>query len=144
MLLLPCNVYLKRHKNSASDVSRGSNPFIYTFCSLILNCLLLPSDTWYPESKKPVALETQGLQAKNDPIQSEQLTTICSDWVGSFTPHVLCWRKRCIRKFLRITGYWTISDISFSQPNILPGWSRLCESSSVILAAPILFSFFQV
>lgn len=26
----------------------------------------------------------QGLQVKNDPTQSEQLTTICSDWVGPF------------------------------------------------------------
>lgn len=35
-------------------------------------------------AKEPVAIETQWLQAKSDPTQSKQLTTICSDWVGSF------------------------------------------------------------
>ena len=69
---------------SCKGCQRGSNPPNHTFCSLILNCLLLPSDTWRPESKKPAALKPQGMQAKNDPTQSEQLTTICSDWVGSF------------------------------------------------------------
>ena len=65
------------------DVSRGSNSTIYTFCTLILICLLLTSVTWHPKLKKPVTLETKGLQVKNDPTQSEQLTTICSDWVVS-------------------------------------------------------------
>lgn len=37
-----------------------------------------------PGAEKPIALETQGLPVKNDPTQSEQLTTVCSDWVGSF------------------------------------------------------------
>ena len=54
----------------------------YTFCTLILYYLLFASDTWHLEPKKPVTLEIQGLQAKNDPTQSEQLTTVCSDWVG--------------------------------------------------------------
>ncbi len=33
------------------DVSRGSNPFIYMFCALILNCLLLDGDVWYSKLK---------------------------------------------------------------------------------------------
>lgn len=49
------------------DVSRGSNPAIYTFCTLILNCLSLADDMWCPKLKKPVAIETQWLQAKNNP-----------------------------------------------------------------------------
>ena len=73
-----------RPKTDIGDVSVGSNPAIYTFCTLILNCLLLASDIWWPKLKEPVTLETQGLQVKNVPTRSEQLTTICSDWVGSF------------------------------------------------------------
>ena len=49
------------------DIGRGSNPTIYTFCTLILICLLLTSVTWHPKLKKPVTLETKGLQAKKDP-----------------------------------------------------------------------------
>ena len=37
------------------------------------------------KAKEPVAIETQRLQAKSDPTQSKQLTTICSDWAGSFS-----------------------------------------------------------
>jgi len=55
---------------------KGSNPFICRFCSLILNCLFLATDTWPPKAKKHVVLEAKGLQAKNAPAQSEQLTTI--------------------------------------------------------------------
>ena len=65
-------------------VSRGSNLLNYTFYTLILKCLLLASDTWHGKLKKPVTLETKGLQAKNDPTQSEQLTAIYSDWAGAF------------------------------------------------------------
>lgn len=64
---------------------RGSNPPNHTFCTSILNCLLLASDTWHEKLKNPVTIEKQGLQAKNDPTRSEQLTTICSNQVGSFT-----------------------------------------------------------
>lgn len=49
------------------DDSGGSNLVTHTFCTLILNFLLLVSDTWYPKLKMPVPLEIQGLQAKNDP-----------------------------------------------------------------------------
>lgn len=34
-----------------SDISGGTNPSNYTFCTLILNCLLLVNDTWCPKSK---------------------------------------------------------------------------------------------
>lgn len=71
-------------KADMDDIGRGSNPTIYTFCTLILICLLLTSVTWHPKLKKPVTLETKGLTAKKDPTQSEQLTTVCSNSVGSF------------------------------------------------------------
>lgn len=48
-------------------VSRGSNPAIFTFCTLILIYLLLTSVTWHPNLKKPVPLEAQRIQAKNNP-----------------------------------------------------------------------------
>lgn len=71
-------------QHGVGDVSRGSNPFICTFCTQILNCSLLASDTWHGKLKNPVTIERQGLQAKNNPTRSEQLTTVYSDWVGSF------------------------------------------------------------
>ena len=71
-------------KADIDDVSGGSNPAIYTFFTLILDCLLLNSDTWHLQLKKPLTLKPQGSQTKNDPTWSEQLTAICSDWVGSF------------------------------------------------------------
>ena len=40
--------------------------------------------TYGIRGRKPVALRAQRLQTQNTPVQSEQLTTICSDWVGSF------------------------------------------------------------
>ena len=46
----------ERPKDDIDDVSRGSNPTIYTFCTLILICLLLTSVTWHPKLKKPVTL----------------------------------------------------------------------------------------
>lgn len=57
----------ERYKANIGDVSKGSNFFIYTFCTLILYCLLFASDTWHGKLKKPIALETQGLQTKNGP-----------------------------------------------------------------------------
>lgn len=36
---------LQGHKADIGDVSKGSNPFIYTFCTLILNCLFPAGDT---------------------------------------------------------------------------------------------------
>lgn len=38
-------------KADIGDISRGSNPTIYTFCALLLNCLLFASDKWLPKLK---------------------------------------------------------------------------------------------
>ncbi len=48
--------------------ARGSIPAIYTFCILILNYLLLGNDT-----------SVRSRKGKNNPTQSEQLTTVRSD-----------------------------------------------------------------
>lgn len=49
------------------DISEGSNLMTYTCCSLILDNLLMTSDTWHLNIPKLVSIEVQGLQAKNDP-----------------------------------------------------------------------------
>lgn len=51
------------------DDSGGSNLVTHTFCTLILNFLLLVSDTWYPKLKMPVTLLNTftGLQSEPPP-----------------------------------------------------------------------------
>lgn len=36
------------------------------------------------KAKTPITLEIQGLQRKNGPAESEQLTTVCSNWTEPF------------------------------------------------------------
>ena len=46
------------------NVSAGSTPAIYTFCTLILYCSLFVNDTWYLKLKKPVTLEYKGYRQR--------------------------------------------------------------------------------
>lgn len=51
----------------AGDVTCFKLGELYLYTYVILNCLLLSSDAWHPNSKNPVSIKMEGIQAKNDP-----------------------------------------------------------------------------